>query len=305
MTNRPVYPGRCFCGAVELTVTGEPILMGYCHCDSCREWSAGPVNAFTLWKPDAVRITKGAEHIGSFNRTDRSFRQWCKICGGHLLADHPTFGITDVYAAVIPSFPFRPALHVHYQEAVLTKQDCVDAPTDDWAFLSSAARRNRTEGLGGSGPIPAKRTAASGCADFPLPVLHGRASCERGKRNQPHAAKVWREIASGARASSGHQGTHALSVVAKPTILQTAPVSLPRSPQPQAQRHAQAGDRDHRRGGRAGREIQRATRRNAQSSHQSRRPVRRHGPVRSPDAGIAISQGVDADPVCAQLCNPR
>jgi hypothetical protein len=30
----------------------------------------------------------------------------------------------------------------------------MDAPTDDWPFLSSAARRNRTEGLGGSGPNP-------------------------------------------------------------------------------------------------------------------------------------------------------
>lgn len=31
--------------------------MGYCHCESCRHWSAGPVNAFTLWKPEALQIT--------------------------------------------------------------------------------------------------------------------------------------------------------------------------------------------------------------------------------------------------------
>ena len=46
------YRGACFCGAVQLTVTGEPAAMGYCHCESCRQWSAGPVNAFTLWKPE-------------------------------------------------------------------------------------------------------------------------------------------------------------------------------------------------------------------------------------------------------------
>ncbi|HEU0202612.1 MAG TPA: hypothetical protein VFR86_19540, partial [Burkholderiaceae bacterium] len=51
------YHGRCFCGAVEFTVSGEPAAMGYCHCESCRSWSASPVNAFTLWQPDAVRIT--------------------------------------------------------------------------------------------------------------------------------------------------------------------------------------------------------------------------------------------------------
>jgi hypothetical protein len=41
--------------------------MGYCHCASCRAWSAGPVNAFTLWKPDMVSITHGAEHVGTYN----------------------------------------------------------------------------------------------------------------------------------------------------------------------------------------------------------------------------------------------
>ena len=43
------YQGSCFCGAVHLTISGEPAAMGYCHCESCRSWSAGPVNAFSLW----------------------------------------------------------------------------------------------------------------------------------------------------------------------------------------------------------------------------------------------------------------
>ena len=59
------HKGECFCGAVQLEVSGEPEAMGYCHCRSCRSWSAGPVNAFSLWKPDAVRITGGAEHVGT------------------------------------------------------------------------------------------------------------------------------------------------------------------------------------------------------------------------------------------------
>jgi hypothetical protein len=42
------YNGECFCGAVKLEASGSPEGMGYCHCGSCRSWSAGPVNAFTL-----------------------------------------------------------------------------------------------------------------------------------------------------------------------------------------------------------------------------------------------------------------
>lgn len=115
--------GRCFCGAVEVTVTGEPVVMGYCHCSSCREWSASPVNALTLWTPTAVEITKGADKIGHYQKTEKSVRKWCKVCGGHLLTEHPLWGVTDVYAAVIPHFPFRPALHVNYQETVLRMRD--------------------------------------------------------------------------------------------------------------------------------------------------------------------------------------
>jgi hypothetical protein len=97
--------------------------MGYCHCSSCREWSAGPINAFTLWAPDALKITKGAGNIEVHHRTDKSLRKWCKMCGGHLFTDHPHWNLVDVYAAVIPSVKFKPGVHVHYQETVLPMKD--------------------------------------------------------------------------------------------------------------------------------------------------------------------------------------
>jgi hypothetical protein len=117
------YAGSCFCGAVQFTVSGEPAAMGYCHCESCRTWSAAPVNAFSLWKPDAVKVTRGAEHIGGFSKTPKSDRKWCKQCGGHLYTVHPLWGVTDVYAASIPDFPYKPGLHVNYQETRLRMKD--------------------------------------------------------------------------------------------------------------------------------------------------------------------------------------
>ncbi|MEX0707642.1 MAG: GFA family protein [Woeseia sp.] len=123
MSNAQSHNGSCFCGAVEVTVTGDPAAMGYCHCDSCRRWSAGPVNAFTLWPPEAVKVTKGADKLGSYNKTPQSSRRWCTVCGGHVLSEHPTMGLTDVYAAVIPDFPFKAGVHVNYQETVLPIHD--------------------------------------------------------------------------------------------------------------------------------------------------------------------------------------
>ncbi len=118
-----VHNGNCFCGAVEIEVSGGPAAMGYCHCESCRSWSAGPVNAFTLWNPADVKVTCGAEFIGHFSKTDMSDRQFCTKCGGHLMTDHPPLGLTDVYAATIPTLAFAPGVHVNYAQTVLRMHD--------------------------------------------------------------------------------------------------------------------------------------------------------------------------------------
>jgi len=123
MNTKKQYHGSCFCDEVQFTVTGEPTGQGYCHCESCRKWSAGPVNAFTLWNPESVHIDKGAENVATFNKTPNSYRSWCKVCGGHLFTNHPTIGLTDVYAAAIPGFSFVPGVHVHYQESTMHMHD--------------------------------------------------------------------------------------------------------------------------------------------------------------------------------------
>ena len=121
--DQQTYEGSCFCGAVHFRLTGAPVAMGYCHCDSCRHWSAGPVNAFTLWKPENLQVTRGAADIGTFNKTPKSYRKWCKTCGGHLYTEHPPWGLIDVYAAVIPEFPYEAGVHVNYQETKLRIKD--------------------------------------------------------------------------------------------------------------------------------------------------------------------------------------
>ena len=130
MTSQNEYKASCFCGDVQLTLTGVPEAMAYCHCDSCRRWSAGQVNSFTLWKPENIKITKGLDKIDSFNgnpgsdhKTEVSRRNWCKTCGGHVFIEHPEMGVTDVPATVIKGYAFKPGFHVHYQETVRLMKD--------------------------------------------------------------------------------------------------------------------------------------------------------------------------------------
>lgn len=124
------YTGSCFCGAVEFSVSGDPEAMAYCHCDSCRHWSAGPVNAFTLWTPESFKVTKGEEHVAAFdriaaneNKPGTSTRKWCSKCGGHLFIDHPPMGVVDIPAVLIKGLDFQPGFHVHYQESVHPMRD--------------------------------------------------------------------------------------------------------------------------------------------------------------------------------------
>jgi hypothetical protein len=117
------YKGSCFCGAVTISVAGEPSAMGYCHCSSCRSWSGGSVNAFSLWPPETVVVNSGEENIETFAKTEMSERQYCRKCGGHLMTRHPGLGVVDVFTATIPDLNFKPGLHINYAETVLPIKD--------------------------------------------------------------------------------------------------------------------------------------------------------------------------------------
>ncbi len=116
------HPGTCYCGAVALEASGSPIDMGYCHCQNCRRYSGAPLSAFTLWKPENVRITRGVEFLSRFKRSEISDRRYCTKCGSHVMVDHPALGLTDIRAP-LPTLAFRPTVHLNYEETVLPIKD--------------------------------------------------------------------------------------------------------------------------------------------------------------------------------------
>lgn len=117
------HTGSCYCGAVEIEVSGEPLDMGYCHCQNCRRYSTAPVSAFTLWKQENVKVKKGADFFGRFRSSEISERRYCTKCGGHVLVDHPELGLIDIRAGALPSVAFKPTVHLNYEETVLPMKD--------------------------------------------------------------------------------------------------------------------------------------------------------------------------------------
>jgi hypothetical protein len=113
----------CSCGAVTIDVRGAPLEMGYCHCENCRRYSAAPVSAFTLWKKENVSVTKGEEFLGRFKSSDISEHGYCTKCGGDIIVEHPTLGLTDVRIGALRNFPFKPKVNLNYAETVLPMKD--------------------------------------------------------------------------------------------------------------------------------------------------------------------------------------
>jgi hypothetical protein len=118
-----MHMGTCFCGAIEIETAGAPLDMGYCHCESYRAWSGGLMKAYLLWRADDVRVVKGTELLGGFNKSGMSHRRYCTRCGSHVMVEHPGIGLTDVPAARLPSVVFKPTVHLHYAERAMPMKD--------------------------------------------------------------------------------------------------------------------------------------------------------------------------------------
>ncbi|MEM7543852.1 MAG: GFA family protein [Pseudomonadota bacterium] len=117
--------GACFCGAVEITLSGRADSMGYCHCESCRQWSGDPVHAWTIWSEGQVSITKGEAQVRTFQKSPESLshRKFCLECGGHFAIHHPTLGIYDVFPGVLKDFEFDGRVHINCAEWVMRATD--------------------------------------------------------------------------------------------------------------------------------------------------------------------------------------
>ena len=102
------HAGQCYCGAVAIEMSGDPLEVRYCHCENCRRYSAAPASAFTLWKKENVSVTKGEEFLGRFTSSDISEHGYCTKCGGHIIVEHPTLGLMDVRIGALRNFPFKP-----------------------------------------------------------------------------------------------------------------------------------------------------------------------------------------------------
>jgi hypothetical protein len=77
-----VRTATCQCGAFSATATGEPELVGACHCTECQRRSGVPVTCNAYFRKANVRL-EGEHRIYSRNgQDDRKLNNhFCPVCG--------------------------------------------------------------------------------------------------------------------------------------------------------------------------------------------------------------------------------
>eukprot|EP00457_Paulinella_chromatophora_P009408 gb/GEZN01009475.1/.p1 GENE.gb/GEZN01009475.1/~~gb/GEZN01009475.1/.p1 ORF type:complete len:372 (-),score=38.40 gb/GEZN01009475.1/:180-1295(-) len=118
----------CLCKQVGWTVTGNPTLAVYCHCNSCQTYSGGNYGTLVAVSPKQVQICAGKDQICEYESAPKKIRSSCKKCGSMIYNILPD----GSYVLPVPTIVakaghvgemFRPTMHIFYAERVVDVKD--------------------------------------------------------------------------------------------------------------------------------------------------------------------------------------
>lgn len=111
---------ECRCGAIGVSLSGEPITCFYCHCDDCQVAHGAAYVPVVLYPARAVTVTRGEPISWMVKATPRTT---CPRCGTRMFASPPRAPIRGVTASLLPSGLFQPRFHIFCAFAMLPVRD--------------------------------------------------------------------------------------------------------------------------------------------------------------------------------------
>ena len=105
------FSGRCMCGAVTWTCSGQIIRNLVCHCTDCQRATSAPFTAFLAVNPE--QLTWSGE-ILNYESSPGTFRGFCPSCGTRLYFRSDRWALeVHVHAATLTSpDEYRPGAQV-------------------------------------------------------------------------------------------------------------------------------------------------------------------------------------------------
>ena len=114
-----VITGGCHCGAVRYEAEGEALTHALCHCSDCRRSAGAPMVGWTMYRLDAVKVTRGVLKV--YESSEHGRRHFCPDCGtGLFYTNVETLpGIIDIQSATYDEPDAVPArAHIQVAERI-------------------------------------------------------------------------------------------------------------------------------------------------------------------------------------------
>ena len=74
--------GRCLCGTITFAITGPPLQIVHCHCESCRRTTSSPATTFLIVQRVEFKHSQGTPK--SYESSPGVRRSFCERCGSPL-----------------------------------------------------------------------------------------------------------------------------------------------------------------------------------------------------------------------------
>lgn len=119
--------GRCHCGAIRYTVSGEMKHHAVCHCEDCRRCAGALMVPWIAFAPEELTVTQGETKV--YKSSAHGERHFCGNCGTGLFYYSETMlpGIVDIQSVTFDN-PGDVAPQAHIQMAdSLPWEDSLDA----------------------------------------------------------------------------------------------------------------------------------------------------------------------------------
>ena len=121
--------GRCHCGSIRYTVTGEVKYHAVCHCEDCRRCSGALLVPWIAFAPADLTVTQGEPKV--YQSSENGERHFCGDCGTGLFYYNEAFlpGIVDIQSATLDNpEDFAPQVHIQVADSLPWEDDLAKLP---------------------------------------------------------------------------------------------------------------------------------------------------------------------------------
>ncbi len=109
-----IVKGSCFCGAVAFEIKLPTTFCGHCHCSMCRRPHGASFVTWTGIPPERFEITKGEQHIATYQSSEHGTRRFCRICGSQMFCQTEPALVDIALAALHSKIDRIPEAHYYY-----------------------------------------------------------------------------------------------------------------------------------------------------------------------------------------------